>query len=258
MCFWCLSVYGGEFIYYFLFTVTVTWVNTCAMSLCCSPAPNKIAGSLDMEYPWPVTQQWPEEVMSGENVAGPVRQADSRTDMSTGASLFLLGISYQFSLMSVQVTETNSKHPSPLISFTSTGSLLFLRIVLSLLLATREAGCWNKVMGQVVFPTRRGKALPAWQCLCPKQDVPASCSFSFDHGLEGRWSPTSQPWGVGLRKQTPKHVQHTHCFKGPDTECARFENTSNLSPGPENLICCHFSFFFIPNLWEFFSRCCKT
>lgn len=33
-------------------------------------APNKMAGSLDVEYPWPVTLQWPEEVMSGENVPG--------------------------------------------------------------------------------------------------------------------------------------------------------------------------------------------
>lgn len=45
-------------------------INTCALHLWGSPAPNKMAGSLDMEYPWPVTLQWPEEVMSGENVPG--------------------------------------------------------------------------------------------------------------------------------------------------------------------------------------------
>lgn len=48
------------------------------MSLCCSPASNKIAGNLDMEYPWPLTQRWPEEVMSGENVPGATGQADSQ------------------------------------------------------------------------------------------------------------------------------------------------------------------------------------
>lgn len=54
------------------------------------------------------------------------REAGRQSDRHVGrASLFLPGISYQFSLMSVQVAETNSKHPSPLISFTSTGSLLF-------------------------------------------------------------------------------------------------------------------------------------
>lgn len=45
-------------------------INTCTLHLWGSPATNKMAGSLDMEYPWPVTLQWPEEVMSGENVPG--------------------------------------------------------------------------------------------------------------------------------------------------------------------------------------------
>lgn len=83
--------------------------NICVVPWCCSPVPNKMAGSLDIKYPWPVTQQWPEEVMSGKNVPGPVRQ----TDTSGRASLFLPGISYHVSLMSVQVAETNSKHLPP-------------------------------------------------------------------------------------------------------------------------------------------------
>lgn len=78
------------------------------MPLCCPPVPNKMAGSLDVEYPWPVTQGWPEEVMSGENVPRPARQ----TDTSARASLFLPGISYHVSLMSVQAAETNSKAPA--------------------------------------------------------------------------------------------------------------------------------------------------
>lgn len=51
----------------------------CVIPLFCPPAPNKMAGSLVMEYPWPVTQRWPEEVMSKENVPDPARQADRQT-----------------------------------------------------------------------------------------------------------------------------------------------------------------------------------
>lgn len=75
-CFWTPI---GAFLMSFLFTGQILSllsfhsdgnINTCALHLWGSPAPHKMAGSLDMEYPWPVTLQWPEEVMSGENVPG--------------------------------------------------------------------------------------------------------------------------------------------------------------------------------------------
>lgn len=77
-------------------------VNICVMPSCCPSATNRKAGSLDVEYPWPVTQRWPEEVMSGKNVQRPVRQTDGHVSQ---ASPLLPGISYHVSLMSVQVAE---------------------------------------------------------------------------------------------------------------------------------------------------------
>lgn len=71
----------------FLFTVTtwavyafeVKWGKHLCNVLMLPTSPNKKAGSLDVEYPWPVTQHWPEEVMSGENVPGSARQTDRQT-----------------------------------------------------------------------------------------------------------------------------------------------------------------------------------
>lgn len=175
----------------------------CVIPLFCPPAPNKMAGSLVMEYPWPVTQRWPEEVMSKENVPDPARQTDRHVGR---ASLFLPGISYHVS--DVCPSRWNELK-APATSYLDRG--LHKRLVSSLLPAIREADCWNKLIGQIVFPIRGRKAVPAWQCLRPKQDVPASRSFSFDHGLEGRWSPTSQPPRCRLtRTRTQTRTTHTH------------------------------------------------
>ncbi len=84
------SFHSGYLSYSQLLMNKASSVNILVMPLCCQPAPNKKAGSLDMEYPWPVTQRWPEEVMSGENVPGPARQTDGHVGRG---SLFLPGIS---------------------------------------------------------------------------------------------------------------------------------------------------------------------
>lgn len=76
-------------------------VNICVMPSCCPQSLNRKAGSLDVEYLWPVTQRWPEEVMSGKNVQRPV-QTERHVSQ---ASLLLPGISYHVSLMSVQAAE---------------------------------------------------------------------------------------------------------------------------------------------------------